>query len=118
MQATADRLSQHQAIRGDASVGVTQETFIELGTRPRRAIAAGEPVAPATEEGAEFRTIEEVMAMVHRGGEEGLVASGYSPDRHTVYICGRPVQVFVKCDGDLATVVGWLPGAFDLTCHA
>ena len=101
MQATADRLSQHQAIRGDASVGVTQETFIELGTRPRRAIAAGEPVAPATDEGTEFRTTEEVMAMVHRGGEEGLVASGFSPGRHTVYICGRPVQVFVKYHGSL-----------------
>ena len=99
MQATADRLSQHQAIRGDASIGVTQETFIELGTRPRRAIAAGEPVAPA--ERKEFKTSEEVMAMVHRCGEEGIVASGYSPDRHTVYICGRPVQVFVKSHGSL-----------------
>ena len=39
--------------------------------------------------------------MVHRSGEEGLVASGYSPDRHTVYICGRPVQVFVKSHGSL-----------------
>ena len=101
MKASADRISKHQAIRGDASIGVTEETFIELGTRPRRAIAAGEPVAPAAEEGAEFRTTEEVMAMVHRGGEEGLVASGYSPDRHTVYICGRPVQVFVKSHGSL-----------------
>ena len=100
MQASADRINKQQAIRGDASAGVTEETFIELGTRPRRAIAAGEPVAPATER-SEVRTTEEVMAMVHRGGQEGLVASGYSPDRHTVYICGRPVQVFVKSRGSL-----------------
>ena len=76
MQATADRLSQHQAIRGDASIGVTEETFIELGTRPRRAIAAGEPVAPATEK-TELRTTGEGMAMVYRGGEEGIVPSGF-----------------------------------------
>ena len=101
MNASADRIRAHRAIRGDASTGVTEDTFVELGTRPRRAIAAGEPVAPAAQEGAEFRTSEEVMAMVHRGGEEGLVASGYSPDRHTVYICGRPVQVFVKSHGSL-----------------
>ena len=96
MEATQERLSKHVAIRGDATHGVTEETFMELGTRPRRAIAAGEPVAPGAKEETEFRTTEEVMAMVHRAGEEGVVASGFSPDRHTVYICGRPVQVFVK----------------------
>ena len=92
MQASVQRLSQHRAIRQDASSGVSQETFVELGTRPRRATAAGEPVAPAERE-PEYRTSEEVMAMVHRGGAEGLQPSGFSPDRHTVYICGRPVQV-------------------------
>ena len=101
MKASADRIGKHQAVRGDATYGVSEATFVELGTRPRRAIAAGEPVAPGANEGTEFRTSEEVMAMVHRGGEEGLLASGYSPDRHTVYICGRPVQVFEKSHGCL-----------------
>lgn len=95
MQASRDRLAEHRAIRGDAASGVDEETFVELGSRPRKAIAAGEPVAPAKEK-AEWRTTEEVMAMVHRGGDEGLRASGWSPDRHTVYVCGRPVQVFRK----------------------
>ena len=99
MKASAGRIGKHQAVRGDATCGVSETTFVELGTRPRRAIAAGEPVAPGANEETEFRTSEEVMAMVHRGGEEGLLASGFSPDRHTVYICGRPVQVFVKSHG-------------------
>ena len=67
MQASLDRLNQHRSVRGDASSGVPEETFVELGTRPRRAIAAGEPVAPAAEP-AEYRTTEEVMAMIHRTG--------------------------------------------------
>ena len=101
MQASHERITMHRAIPGDATHGVSEETSKELATRPLQAIAAGEPVAPGAEEGSEIRTTEEVMAMVHRGGEEGLVASGYSPDRHTVYICGRPVQVFVKSHGSL-----------------
>ena len=101
MQASHERITMRRAIPGDATHGVSEETFMELGTRPLRAIAAGEPVAPGAEEGSEIRTTEEVMAMVHRGGEEGIVSSGYSPDRHTVYICGRPVQVFVKSHASL-----------------
>ena len=101
MEAARARLRQHEEARGDATTGLSEELFVQLGTRPRRALAAGELVAPAAEEATDFRTSEEVMAMVHRGGEEGLVASGYSPDRHTVYICGRPVQVFVKSHGSL-----------------
>ena len=93
MQAARSRLQTHAQTRRDASSGVTENDFLDMGTRPRRALAAGEPVAPARER-QEFRTSEEVMAMVHRGGEEGLRPTGFSPDRHTVYICGRPVQVF------------------------
>ena len=92
MEASRQRLEGHRAIRGDATSGVTEEVFVELGTRPRRALAAGQP--PVPNEPAEYRTTEEVMAMVHRGGREGLRPSGFSPDRHTCYICGRPVQVF------------------------
>ena len=93
MQASLQRLQQHQTIRQDAATGVPHNIFVELGTRDRRAIASGEPVTP--DEQPEYRTTEEVMAMVHRGGQEGLRPSGFSPDRHTVYICGRPVQVLV-----------------------
>ena len=60
---------------------MTEEAFLELGSRPLKAIAAGELVAPAAEPD-EYRTTEEVMAMVHRGGDEGLRPSGDSPDRH------------------------------------
>ena len=95
MEASLERLNKHQATRHDASSGVPEATFLELGSRPRKAIAAGELVAPAAEP-AEYRTTEEVMAMVHRGGDEGLRPSGFSPDRHTVLICGRPVQVVEK----------------------
>ena len=100
MQASLERLSKHEATRQDASSGVTEEVFLELGSRPRKAIAAGELVAPVAEP-AEYRTTEEVMAMVHRGGVEGLRPCGFSPDRHTVYICGCPVQVFEKSHGSL-----------------
>ena len=75
MQASFERLNKHEATRQDASSGVTEEAFLELGSRPRKAIAAGEPVAPA--EPTEYRTTEEVMAMVHRGGVEGLHPSGF-----------------------------------------
>ena len=75
MQATRERLEQHRAIRQDAASGVTEDVFVELGTRPRKAIASGEPVAP--DEQPEYRTTEEVMAMVHRGGQEGLHPSGF-----------------------------------------
>ena len=94
MEAARARLRQHEEARGDATTGLSEELFVQLGTRPRRALAAGELVAPAGEP-REFRCTEEVMAMVHRSGQEGLRPSGYSPDRHTVYICGRPVQVHV-----------------------
>ena len=93
MEAARDRLQKHAESRREAGTGVAENDFLDLGTRPRKALAAGELVAPARER-QEFRTSEEVMAMVHRGGEEGLRPTGFSPDRHTVYICGRPVQVF------------------------
>ena len=76
MQASLERLNKHQAIRQDASSGVPEETFLELGTRPRKAIAAGELVAAVSEK-AEYRTTEEVMAMVYRGGSEGMRPSGF-----------------------------------------
>ena len=76
VQASLDRLQKHRETRRDASSGVTEETFLQLGSRPRKAIAAGELVAPAAEP-TEYRTIEEVMAMVHRGGVEGLRPSGF-----------------------------------------
>ena len=75
MQATRARLEKHLTIRQDAASGVTEDVFMGLGTRPRKAIASGEPVAP--DEQPEYRTTEEVMAMVHRGGQEGLHPSGF-----------------------------------------
>ena len=101
MQASHERITMRRAIPGDATHGVSEETSKELATRPLQAIAAGEPVAPGAEEGSEIRTTEEDTPMVHRGGEEGVVRSGYYPDRHTAYICGRPVQVFMKSHGSL-----------------
>ena len=76
MEASLERLNKHQAIRQDASNGVPEETFLELGTGPRKAIAAGELVAAVSEK-AEYRTTEEVMAMVYRGGSEGMRPSGF-----------------------------------------
>ena len=75
MEASRQRLHEHRARRGDAASGVTEEDFIQLGTRPRKAIAAGQP--PVPNEPAEYRTTEEAMAMVHRGGQEGLRPSGF-----------------------------------------
>ena len=54
---------------------MTEEAFLELGSRPLKAIAAGELVAPATEPD-EYRITEEMMAMVHRGLQAAEKASG------------------------------------------
>ena len=49
MEAARARLRQHEEARGDATTGLSEELFVQLGTRPRRALAAGELVAPAGE---------------------------------------------------------------------
>ena len=54
---------------------MTEEALLELGGRPLKAIAAGELVAPATEPD-EYRTTEEMMAMVHRGLQAAEKAFG------------------------------------------
>ena len=77
--------------RGDASTGVSRETFHELATRPMTSLAQG-ITAPRTEDD-ERRTPAQVAQYLHRTSAEGQLPAGFEPQRHSVVICGRPVQV-------------------------
>ena len=48
----------------------------------------GEPSAPHP-----VRTLREAGLLMHRRAEDSVVATGFHPARHTVVVCGRPVQV-------------------------
>ena len=39
------------------------------------------------------RTMREAGLLMHRRSEDAVLASGFHPARHTVVVCGRPVQV-------------------------
>ena len=39
------------------------------------------------------RTMREAGLLMHRRAEDAVLASGFHPARHTVVVCGRPVQV-------------------------
>ena len=49
---------------------------------------AGEPSAPHPR-----RTLREAGLLLHRRSEDAMVATGFHPARHSVVVCGRPVQV-------------------------
>ena len=39
------------------------------------------------------RTMREAGLLMHRKSEDTVLATGFHPARHTVMVCGRPVQV-------------------------
>ena len=51
---------------------------------------SGEPVAP---EFVARRSADEAALMMHRFTGEGLMKSGFEPQRHSVIVAGRPTQV-------------------------
>ena len=72
-------------------MGIMEKDFEELATRPLAAILEGEPIAPS--EIPVQRTPEQAQEYLYRTSAEGRMAGGFMPHRHTVVICGRPVQV-------------------------
>ena len=69
----------------------SQSDFQMLATRPIEKLALGEPIAPGEEETR--RTAEQTAQYAFRTSQEGQMAAGFSPHRHSVTVCGRPVQV-------------------------
>ena len=67
--------------------------FRKMATRPIEKLAAGEPIAP--DEPQVRRTAEQTANYAFRTSTVGQTSAGYSPERHSVTICGRPVQVTV-----------------------
>ena len=67
--------------------------FEKLATRPIDKLALGEPIAPGEQETR--RTAEQTTQYAFRTSQEGQMAAGFSPHRHSVTVCGRPVQVTV-----------------------
>ena len=86
-----ERLSLRAIERGDASTGVSREAFVELATRPLGQLAQAARASPGEDD--ERRTPAQVAQYLHRFSKEGQLPAGFEPQRHSVVICGRPVQV-------------------------
>ena len=85
------RISARAKERADSAAAPSYYGFEKLATRPIAALASGEPIAPGE---AEERRAGEQAARYHfRTSQEGQMAAGFDPHRHSVVVCGRPVQV-------------------------
>ena len=82
--------------RADDTGGPSYEHFEKLATAPIKAIASGEPIAPG--ELQMQRTAAQTARFYHRTTREGQAAAGFDPNRYSVMICGRPVQVTMVWD--------------------
>ena len=92
-----ERLSARAVEREHASTGVSRETFVELATLPLGQIAQHGVLAGPAQDDVR-RTPSQVAQYLHRHSLEGQLPVGFEPQRHTVVICGRPVQVSAgKC---------------------
>ena len=89
MEETHDRLvaSREATRQGRAP---TLEEFDRALATPLQTYHKAEPVAANA---PSVRTPDEAALLLHRRGAEGLMKSGFEPQRHSVMIEGRPVQV-------------------------
>ena len=85
------RISARAKERADNEGAPSWYGFEKLATRPIAKLACAEPIAAHEEEAR--RTGEQTARYAHRTSAEAQVAAGFSPHRHSVTICGRPVQV-------------------------
>ena len=68
--------------------------WMRAGTMDLEEWRLGEPIA--TKSTTNVRSGEEIAELIYRSSNEGLVAIGYNPWRHTTCVTGRPVQVRVE----------------------
>ena len=88
-----ERLSARAEERRDNAAAPSYYGFEKMATRPIAALATGEPIAPGEVEVR--RTGEQAARYHYRTSQKGQIAAGFEPQRHSVTICGRPVQVTV-----------------------
>ena len=79
---------------GDDKSGPGEMEWMRAGTMDLEEWRLGEPIA--TKSTTNVRSGEEIAELIYRSSNEGLVAIGYNPWRHTTYVTGRPVQVHVE----------------------
>ena len=87
------RLSARAKSSANSGADLSYSSFERLATRPIEALASGEPIAPGEVEVR--RSGEQASRYHYRTSQEGQMAAGFEPHRHSVMICGRPVQVAV-----------------------
>ena len=88
------RITARAKERADAHAAPSQYGFEKLATRPIEKLALGEPIAPGEKESR--GTAEQTAQYAFRTSQEGQMAAGVDPHRHSVTVCGRPVQVTVE----------------------
>ena len=92
---TKDRLDKvAQRVDEDKSTPLEQE-WMRAGTMDLEKWRQGERIATRSSN-VTVRSGEETAELIYRSSNEGLVATGYNPWRHTTYVAGRPVQVHVE----------------------
>ena len=96
LKETKDRLDQvaERLDNDEDKSGPSEQEWMRAGTMDLEKWRYGEPIA--TESTTTIRSAEETAELIYRSSNEGLMATGYNPWRHTTYVTGRPVQVHVK----------------------
>ena len=94
LKETKDRLDKVavEIDRGEDKSAPPELSWMRAGTQDLDDFRRGSPQAGGKP--PLVRSGEETAELMYRASNEGLVATGYNPWRHTSYICGRPVQVF------------------------
>ena len=79
---------------GDDKSGPGEMEWMRAGTMDLEEWRLGEPIA--TKSTTNVRSGEETAELIYRSSNEGLVAIGYNPWRHTTHVAGRPAQVHAE----------------------
>ena len=82
------RITARATERADAKAAPSQYGSKKYGFEK---LATGAAAAPGEQESR--RTAEEAAQCAYRTWQEDQMAAGYEPHRHSVTVCGRPVQV-------------------------
>ena len=85
------RISARAQEREAIATAPSQWGFEKLATQPMEKLAMGE-ASEAGERQAQ-RSAEQTAQYAFRTSKESQMAAGFDPHRHTVFVCGRPVQV-------------------------
>ena len=94
VQETYQRLDDVAAqLQGDDSPYPSSEAWMRAGTQDLEALRSGQPWSAASSSSGAHRPGEETSDLLYRATDEGLLATGFNPWRHTWYVTGRPVQV-------------------------